>query len=212
MGAGYHDPLNQKEKEVLCALYVSRLTGQSLEGVFAKRRIQHDMVSETLNNLEIGGLVEQDKKTITDKGRGSLKVVLAGGVFDIIHPGHVYTLNEARRLGDILVVVIATDSTAVKMKRRKPLHSQEQRKLLVGCLSLVDAAVIGSDSDIFRTVDLIKPQIIALGYDQVHQEKAILDGCKRINLRVTVARLQSPIPDLSSSSIQKEYGDEIHGI
>jgi len=204
--------LNQKEKEVLCALYVSRLTGQSLEGVFAKRRIQHDMVSETLNNLEIGGLVEQDKKTITDKGRGSLKVVLAGGVFDIIHPGHVYTLNEARRLGDILVVVIATDSTAVKMKRRKPLHSQEQRKLLVGCLSLVDAAVIGSDSDIFRTVDLIKPQIIALGYDQVHQEKAILDGCKRISLRVTVARLQSPIPDLSSSSIQKEYGDEIHGI
>ena len=48
--------------------------------------------------------------------RGSLRVVLAGGVFDIIHPGHIHTLKAAKALGDILVVAIATDKTAQKMK------------------------------------------------------------------------------------------------
>ena len=56
--------------------------------------------------------------------RGSLRVVLAGGVFDIIHPGHIHTLKAAKALGDILVVAIATDKTAQKMKKRIPLHNQ----------------------------------------------------------------------------------------
>ena len=66
--------------------------------------------------------------------------------------------------------------------------------------------------DSFKTVDLIKPQIIALGYDQIHQEKFITDGCRKINLDVTVARLESPIPKTSSSDIREAYGDDIHGI
>ena len=52
------------------------------------------------------------------------KIVLAGGVFDIIHPGHIHTLNAAKALGDMLVVVIATDKTAKKIKKRPPLHNQ----------------------------------------------------------------------------------------
>ena len=72
-----------------------------------------------------------------------LKVVLAGGVFDIIHPGHIHTLNAAKALGDVLVVVIATDKTAIKMKKRSPLHSQESRCELVSCLSMIDAVIIG---------------------------------------------------------------------
>ena len=52
------------------------------------------------------------------------KIVLAGGVFDIIHPGHIHTLNAAKALGDELVVAIATDKTAQKMKKRPPLHNQ----------------------------------------------------------------------------------------
>ena len=49
------------------------------------------------------------------------KIVLAGGVFDIIHPGHIHTLNAAKALGDVLVVAIATDKTAQKMKKRAPV-------------------------------------------------------------------------------------------
>lgn len=199
------------EKGVLAAVYVSGITGRGLDAVLGGVRAGGGPASRALDALAEAGLVEPDRRTISRRGRESLKVVLAGGVFDVIHPGHIHTLGEARKLGDVLAVVIATDRIVAKMKKPKPLHGQEQRRLLVESLGLVDAAVVGDDSDIFRTVDLIRPQIIALGYDQVHQEKAIIDGCKKINLGVTVARLQSPMPGMSSSAIKEEYGDGIHG-
>ena len=110
------------------------------------------------------------------------------------------------------MVAIATDKTAQKMKKRPPLHSQELRCELVSSLSMVDVAVIGHEQDIFETVKDVKPNVIVLGYDQVHQEKFISDGCKRINLDVKIVRLQTPIPELSSSNIEKEYGKDIHNI
>ena len=146
------------------------------------------------------------------KKSSTKKTVLAGGVFDIIHPGHIHTLNAAKALGDVLVVAIATDKTAQKMKKRQPLHNQELRRELVSCLSMVDKAIVGHEDDIFETVRAIKPDIIVLGYDQVHQEQFISDGCKRINLDVEIVRLQSPIPELSSSEIEKKYGKDIHGL
>ena len=151
-------------------------------------------------------------KTLSEIQNSPSKIVLAGGVFDIIHPGHINTLNAAKKLGDVLVVVVATDKTAIKMKKRRPLHSAQLRQELVSSLSMVDLCIIGDEDDIFKTVDLVKPQVIALGYDQTHQEKFIIDGCRKINLDVTVARLESPRPETSSSSIQKEYGEEIHGL
>ncbi len=151
-------------------------------------------------------------KLRNDWEKRGLKIVLAGGVFDIIHPGHIHTLNAAKDLGDVLVVVIATDKTAIKMKKRSPLHGQESRCELVSCLSMVDVVIIGNEDDIFETVKLVKPDVIALGYDQIHQEKFISDGCKQINLDVEIARLLSPIPELSSSDIQKKYGEDIHDL
>jgi len=146
------------------------------------------------------------------KKSSTKKIVLAGGVFDIIHPGHIHTLNAAKALGGVLVVAIATDKTAEKMKKRTPLHNQELRRELVSCLSMVDKAIVGHEDDIFQTVKEVKPNIIVLGYDQVHQEKFISDGCKRINLNVEIVRLESPVPHLSSSQIEKEYGKDIHGL
>ena len=157
-------------------------------------------------------LVNEDRITLTETGRDSLRIVLAGGVFDIIHPGHIHTLNAAKLLGDVLVVVVATDNTAVKMKKRTPIHSQEQRQELVNSLEVVDLCLIGQENDIFKTVNHVKPQIIALGYDQIHQERYITEGCKKIKLNAKVARLQSPMPESSSSKIEKEYGESIHGI
>ena len=142
----------------------------------------------------------------------SKKIVLAGGVFDIIHPGHIHTLTAAKALGDVLVVAIATDKTAQKMKKMRPLHDQELRCELVSSLSMVDEAIIGHEEDIFETVKEIKPDIIALGYDQIHQEKFISDGCKQISLDIEIVRLESPIPKLSSSEIERRYGKDIHGL
>ena len=145
-------------------------------------------------------------------GNKEKKIVLAGGVFDIIHPGHIHTLNAAKALGDVLVVAIATDKTAEKMKKRPPLHNQELRRELVSCLTMVDSAIVGHENDIIETVKEIKPDIIVLGYDQVHQEKFIDNGCKRINLDVKIVRLESPAPELSSSEIEKKYGKDIHSL
>ena len=157
-------------------------------------------------------MAKTSMKTLEELQNSSSKIVLAGGVFDIIHPGHINTLNAAKNLGDVLVVVVATDKTALKMKKRKPLHNAQLRQELVSSLSMVDLCIIGDEDNIFRTVDLVKPNIIALGYDQTHQEKYITDGCRKINLDVTVARLESPRPETSSSLIQKEYGENIHDL
>ena len=194
-------------------MYVASISDKtSFEIIKEKASVSEEQVKFTIDEFIANQLLNKDRETLTELGRSSLKVVLAGGVFDIIHPGHIHTLNAAKALGDVLVVVIATDKTAEKMKKRLPLHSQDQRKMLVDSLSVVDLSVVGQETDIFKTVDFIRPQIIALGYDQVHQEKSITEGCKKINLDVTVARLQSPIPEVSSSIIEKKYGDKIHDI
>lgn len=193
-------------------MYLSGISGKSPINNLRTRGLSEDTINTKINELIKNKLVKEDRITLTELGRSSLRVVLAGGVFDIIHPGHIHTLNAAKALGDILIVVVATDNTAVKMKKRQPLHSKEQRQELVNSLVMVDLCLVGQEDDIFKTVNLVRPQIIALGYDQVHQEKFITDGCKKINLDAKVARLQSPIPESSSSKIQKEYGEAIHGI
>ena len=201
------------QNEILSAIYTCQITGKSLFKIIQEKSIlSKDEINSKIDELIKNQLVNEDRSTLTDLGRSSLKVVLAGGVFDIIHPGHIYTLNAAKALGDVLVVVVATDNTSVKMKKRRPLHTQEQRQELVNSLSMVDLCLIGQEDDMFKTVNRVRPQIIALGYDQVHQEKFIIDGCKRIDLKAEVARLQSPIPESSSSKIEKEYGEAIHGI
>ena len=194
-------------------MLVGSLTNSNaIEIVKKKNFLPEDYIISRIERLIKNGLVEPDKKTLTDVGRASLRVVLAGGVFDIIHPGHIYTLNSAKSLGDVLIVVVATDNTVQKMKKRIPLHNQEQRKKLVNSLSMVDLCLIGYEGDIFKTVEMVRPEIIALGYDQVHQEKSITDGCSKLNLEVKVARLQSPNPEISSSKIEEKYGENIHDI
>ena len=194
-------------------MFVCQIDGRPLEqAIMKKSMLSEDMINSKIDELVKNQFVNEDRSSLTEIGRSSLRVVLAGGVFDIIHPGHIHTLNAAKALGDVLVVVVATDNTAVKMKKRNPIHSQEQRQELVNSLSMVDLCLIGQEDDIFKTVDRVRPEIIALGYDQVHQEKFITEGCKKIKLDAKVARLQSPIPESSSSKIEKEYGESIHGI
>ena len=194
-------------------MYVCQIDGKSpIDLIKKKSMLSVDTINTKIDELIKNQLVNEDRNTLTEIGRKSLRIVLAGGVFDIIHPGHIYTLNAAKALGDVLVVVVATDNTSEKMKKRRPLHTQEQRQELVNSLSMVDLCLVGQEDDIFKTVNRVRPEIIALGYDQVHQEKFIIDGCKKIELDAQVARLQSPIPESSSSKIEKEYGEAIHGI
>jgi len=203
--------LDALDKEIISAFYVSSLSKEDAISIIRRKLpVNSDHLKIKIEVLVKNGIIESDKKTLTEIGRSSLRVVLAGGVFDIIHPGHLHTLRAAKSLGNVLVVVVATDKTAQKMKSRIPLHNMELRRDLVNSLSMVDYAMIGHEDDIFKTVEVVKPDIIALGYDQVHQEKFITDGCKKINVNVSIARLQSPIPDIKSSKIESDYGESIY--
>ncbi len=205
--------MNIINKSILSAIYVSSITQMApVEIIKEKNHLSEEFINKRIENMIKNGLINDDKQSLTELGRTSLRIILSGGVFDIIHPGHIHTLNSAKGLGDVLVVVVATDNTAQKMKKRKPLHNQEQRRSLVNSLAMVDLCVIGYEGDIFKTVEQIKPEVIALGYDQIHQEKFIVDGCRKLNLNIKVARLQSPIPEISSSEIEMAYGKDIHGI
>jgi len=90
--------------------------------------------------------------------------VLATGTFDILHPGHVYFLTQARALGDELFVIVARDANVTH--KPKPIIPEEQRLEMVNALRTVDKALLGSEKDMFEPLKEIKPDIIALGYDQ----------------------------------------------
>lgn len=89
---------------------------------------------------------------------------MAQGVFDVLHPGHLFYLTESAKLGDELHVVIARDSRVRDEKRF--LMNETARRKLVESLEFVDEAHLGTEGDIYDILDILDPDIITLGYDQ----------------------------------------------
>jgi FAD synthetase len=114
--------------------------------------------------------------------------VMATGTFDLLHMGHIYYLKEAKKLGDVLIVVVATDTTVRKLKH-DPITPQEIRLNLIKELKVVDEAYLGHEEDIYAIVEEIKPDIIALGFDQIHDIATIKNELKKRKLNVQVVRL-----------------------
>jgi FAD synthetase len=137
-------------------------------------------------------------------GKNGKKVVLASGVFDLLHLGHVRFLEEAKKTGGKnaeLVVIIARDSTVEKTKGRKPIMSENQRRALVESLKVVDEAVLGYENfDLGEVIEHVKPDVIALGYDQVEMEKATQKYVNNHKLHVKVVRIGKFEEDALDSS------------
>ena len=115
--------------------------------------------------------------------------VMASGVFDIIHPGHIFYFETAKELGDELWVVVANDKT-VRRKKREPIMPQEARARVVLSLKPVDKVVIGNaDKDFFEIIKEIKPDIITLDFAQKFDEKELESRAKEIGLNIEVVRL-----------------------
>ena len=114
--------------------------------------------------------------------------VMATGTFDILHLGHIYFLKEAKKLGDKLIVVVATDKTVRKLKH-EPVNPQEIRLKLIEELKVVDEAYIGHEDDMYEIVKEIKPDIIALGYDQIHDENSIKAELEKRKMKAKIVRL-----------------------
>ena len=144
------------------------------------------------------------------KRTGTPKIVLASGVFDLLHLGHVKFLEEAKYAGGenaTLVVIIARDNTVEQIKGRKPIMPENQRRTLVESLKVVNIAVLGLENmDINEAITKIKPDIIALGYDQEKMAKDVetyLKMCPSQVQLVRIGKFEADTLDSSSKIKQK---------
>jgi len=114
--------------------------------------------------------------------------VMATGTFDLLHMGHIYFLKEAKKHGDTLCVVVATDTTVRNLKH-EPVNPEQIRLDLISELTIVDEAYLGYEDDMYKIVEEIRPDIIAIGYDQIHNEEIIKNELKKRNLSAKIVRL-----------------------
>jgi len=169
---------NTLERLLLKTIYacVINKNPSTLSALSRLLELSHDILKPILESLiEKKSIKLKSNKFyyLTCFGRKQLTVVMTGGTFDLLHTGHLFTLQQAKYLGDVLVVVIASNKTVEKMKNHPPTNNQKERARIIGHIKEVDAVVLGSEKDFMESVDIIKPDIIALGYDQYHQEEKL---------------------------------------
>ena len=126
-----------------------------------------------------------------------MQKVLAFGTFDILHPGHTYVLNAAKKLGNQLTVVIARDATVLKVKGKKPLFNEKVRLKNLKALKIADKVLLGKLGNKYQVIIDEKPDVIALGYDQ----KFFVDDLKKVvDKKVKIVRLKSHKSEIYKSS------------
>ncbi|MBU1018621.1 MAG: adenylyltransferase/cytidyltransferase family protein [Patescibacteria group bacterium] len=133
-----------------------------------------------------------------------MKKVIAFGTFDYLHAGHENYLEQAKKLGDHLTVIVARDATVRKIKGSDPDNRERQRLKKIKSLPSVDKALLGSKEDKFQVIRKIKPNIIALGYDQFVFTQQLQGLLIRNNLNTEVTRLKPYKPEINKSSIIKQ--------
>jgi len=119
-----------------------------------------------------------------------MRKVMVFGTFDILHPGHMNFLKQARRYGDYLIVVVARDKTVRRVKQRHPMFDERQRHALVKKVEGVNRAVLGYTGDKYRVIEKYKPQVICLGYDQLSFTEDLDRILLKRGLKARVVRLK----------------------
>jgi cytidyltransferase-like protein len=175
--------------------------------------------SELQNVLKLQYLEEQQvnqekRYSLSEKGRAQIKVVLAGGVYDVLHLGHLAALTEAKSLGDVLVAVVATDITVEMLKGRKPVFPQEDRRALVEGLKPVGKAILGYEDVGFgfeQVLVEVMPDIVAFGYDQENLERSVSEIINRRKLKIRSVKLAQYEREryLSSTSVRQKLSEQL---
>lgn len=132
-------------------------------------------------------------------GRNSKKKVMVFGVFDLLHPGHVNFLRQAKKLGSELVVSIARDVNVKKVKGRFPVQNERVRLAAVRKLKFIDKAILGALRNPLPHIKKEKPDVIALGYDQ--KSYINMGELKKI---AKVVRLKSYKPQVYKSALVRK--------
>jgi FAD synthetase len=124
---------------------------------------------------------------------------MASGVFDLMHPGHLAFLEQAKALGDELIIVIARDTT-VQNRKRHPIVNERARREMVASIKGVDAAVLGYEEDKNRIVHELQPDIIALGHDQSPDVEELQNELRGEGLDIRIVRLDKRTGDILATS------------
>jgi len=194
-----------KDKEILEAIFILSLLHGRTDATRLKKEVglSREEMRRRLRRLSDKGYIEVrgSRLFLNPKGRRTFKVVFIGGTFEVIHPGHIYTIRQAKKLGDVLVAVVARDATVRRRKGRDPIVSEEERRKVLSAIRHVDLAILGSESNIYDTLEKVRPDIVALGYDQYHREEEIALEARRREIRLSVVRLSSLNPTLKTSKI-----------
>ncbi len=135
--------------------------------------------------------------------------VLVFGTFDLLHPGHLSFLRQARKLGRELIVVVARDINTQKIKGKKPVQNETMRFKAITKLPFIKQVMLGQAEldHRYKLVKEIKPDIIALGYDQFLLTTNLPDDLKNVGLDVQIKRLKPYHADRYKSSIIREKLD-----
>ncbi|GAG58993.1 unnamed protein product [marine sediment metagenome] len=133
--------------------------------------------------------------------------MLIAGTFDLLHPGHIYLVNEAAKMGDVYVIV-ATDQNRKLYSGESPIIPENQRLEVIMSIKNVKEARLGrSDNDTLKTVEEINPDIILLGPDQKYDQETLKQGLVEKGLNnIIVKRLDSYYDkyELHSSNLIKK--------
>ena len=127
--------------------------------------------------------------------------VMAVGVFDLLHAGHLHYLEQAKSLGTHLTVVVAHDDT-VRIRKHEPVTNHDLRRRMVEGLKPVDDAIVGNSPDvsIFEILPIVNPDVIALGYDQEHAEDSIKQKLVQLGYQnIKVTRVEGLTDDLDGT-------------
>lgn len=205
----------QDEKSLLKSIYLLQLRKPffTKSELMEKTGLDADKSYDILRQLLASGMLERknaDEYSLLPKGRSKLRIVLAGGVYDILHLGHLAVLAEAKTYGDLLVVVVATDITVETLKGRRPVFPEEDRRALVESLKPVDVAILGYEDvgmGYEQVIDEVKPNIIALGYDQDSVARTVIELVEKKRRDIRILRLSKFDKEkyLSSSAIRQRF-------
>lgn len=203
--AGLSDGISRLDREILKKLEVYRILRVNVtpDLLTSSIPLEREIILSALDRLVDSGYVDETYR-LTQYGRRLIRVGLIGGVFDILHPGHIATLEAAKARVDLLSVVVARDRTVFLNKRRMPLNNEGFRLKMVSSLKPVDVAILGSVEDFMEPVRLIKPDVIFLGYDQSLPKQV----SKELDMNgVSIEKLEIEVPGIKSSMLLRKVLD-----
>ncbi|BCU68427.1 cytidyltransferase [Sulfolobales archaeon HS-7] len=134
------------------------------------------------------------------------KKVFVGGTFDIIHPGHIEFLREASKYGRVYVAV-ARDANVQKFKKRHPINTEQERLQVIASIRYVHEAFLGDKNDIFKSVEMVKPDVIVLGPDQSIDEEKLSVRLKESGIHAQIVRVPERFDKWKHSSTTSIIND-----